>query len=125
MTKTRKHSSRMCTVRLLTRGMGVEGFLHGTTLHGTPFIAPPSWHPFTETPFTESPFTDPPFMKPSLMEPLSLHHSHGQTNTSENITFQQLRLRAVITILRWLTLFRVFLCVEVKTTLQCPKKRTI
>ena len=69
--------------------------LRGTHLHGPPFMAPPGWDPFHRSPFTEprplhrTPFTEPP--TPSQSSLLS-----GQTNTSENITFPQLRLWVVI-----------------------------
>ena len=100
--ETRKHSNRMRTARLLTR----RGVPSWHPLHGTPFIESPSW----SLPFAESPSQHPlhrtilhgtlfhgtpigchlPGKQPSRKAP-----PLGQTNTSGNITFPQLRLRAV------------------------------
>ena len=82
----------MCTFQLLTRGVGVAA--------GS-YMAPS---------FTESPFTDPPFMEPSLMEPPSWHPPVDRQTPLKNITFPQLRFAGGNNNLRWLTLFKFFLC---------------
>ena len=81
---TRKHSSRMRTARLLTTGKVPS------RCHPLPFIdpltAPPGWKPPSDnTPWMESPcgWSPPP--------------PWADKHTSENITFPQLCLRAVIT----------------------------
>ena len=82
--KTRMHSSRMRTCRLLTN-WGRE------VLHGTPFTEPPR-------PFMASPVLRMARLKDGTPR-LGWHPPRGQTNTSENITFPQLRLRVVITVM--------------------------
>ena len=106
-TITRKHSSRMHTACLLTRKGG-----------GPSFTAPPFMEPHFRKK-KKNPFTEPLFMAPHLTESHTrLHNTHPlwylqlhrtplhitprmaplpceQTNTSENITFPQLRMRAV------------------------------
>ena len=83
--------------------------LHGTPsqipLHGTHFMAPPSWkpplqHPLHSTLSQNSLHSTPAKDSTPLlrMVPSKGQNSPcGQTNTSENITFQRLRLWAVIT----------------------------
>ena len=57
-----------------------------------------SWTPFKEPPFTEPPLYRTPFIAPHFTANLPSQNPpppHVHTNTSENITFPQLRLRVV------------------------------
>ena len=99
--QTRKHSTRMHTAHLLTRGRCSDvtscygqhhPILDSTTpsqyhspFHGTPFTATPSQHPFTATPFTaplhSNPFTASPFHSTPLQHPIYSIRMHSTTTT--------------------------------------------
>ena len=81
---TRKHSSRMRTARLSTRGKVPS------RCHPPPFHGPPHSTPRMETPLGQYPLDGIPLW----MEPPP---PWAGKHTSENITFPQLCLRAVIT----------------------------
>ena len=84
--KTRMHSSRMRTGRLLTN-WGRE------VLHGTPFTEPP--RPFHGIPRAKDGTPQGRYPLLRMAPPLP----GGQIITSDNITFPQLSLRAVTTVM--------------------------
>ena len=73
--------------------------LHGTPFHGIPLHSThplswnsPSWNPPSQHPIHSTPLHGTPLHRPPFTEPLPI----WQTNTSESITFPQLRLRVAI-----------------------------